>query len=65
MGGQFWNLIPLGFCREVCHKSGGELWKRNTVRESSSFYNIVSSDFVRACEKTMLALHLSEWLEWK
>ena len=25
LGGQIWNLIPLGFCREECHESGGEL----------------------------------------
>ena len=58
-------MMPLGFCREVCHKSGGELWKCDTVRELSSFYSMVSSDFLRAWEKTMLYLPLSEWLEWK
>ena len=45
------------------------LARRDTVRESSSFCSIASSAmrrlYLRACEKTMLSLHLSEWLEWK
>ena len=45
------------------------LARRDTVRESSSFYSMVSSAmrrlYLRACEKTMLSLHVSEWLEWK
>ena len=39
------------------------------MRESSSFFSRVSSAmrrlYLRTYEKTMLSLHLSEWLEWK
>ena len=45
------------------------LAKRDTSRESSSFCSMVPSPvrrlYLRACEKTMLSLCLSEWLEWK
>ena len=45
------------------------LARRDIVRESSSFCSMLSSArrrlYLRACEKTMLSLHLSEWLEWK
>ena len=45
------------------------LVKRDTIRESSCFCSMMSSTmrrlYLRACEKTMLSLHLSEWLEWK
>ena len=45
------------------------LVRRDTARESSSFLSTVSSAmrrlYLRACEKTMLSLHLREWLEWK
>ena len=45
------------------------LARRDIVRESSSFCIMLSSAlrrlYLRACEKTMLSLHLSEWLEWK
>ena len=45
------------------------LAKRDTARESSSFCSMVPSParrlYLRACEKTMLSLCLSEWLEWK
>ena len=45
------------------------LAKRDNVRESSSFYSMLSSAmrrlYLKACEKIMLSLHLSEWLEWK
>ena len=40
------------------------LAKRDNVRESSSFYSMLSSAmrrlYLKACEKTMLSLHLSE-----
>ena len=45
------------------------LARRDIVRESSSFCSMLSSAmrrlYLRACEKTMLSLHLREWLEWK
>ena len=45
------------------------LARRDTVRESSSLCSVVSSAmwrlYLRACEKSMFSLHLSEWLEWK
>ena len=45
------------------------LARRDTARESSFFCSMASSAmrrlYLRACEKTMLSLHLSEWLEWK
>ena len=41
--------------------------RRDTVRESSSLCNMVSSAmrslYLRACEKTMPSMHLREWLE--
>ena len=53
----------------VLSSKGYFLARRDTVRESSSFCSIASSAmrrlYLRACEKTMLSLHLSEWLEWK
>ena len=52
-------MISKGYC----------LVRRDIARESSSFCSRVSSVmrrlYLRACEKTMLSLHLSEWLEWK
>ena len=51
------------------NSKGYFLARRDTLRESSSFCSIVSSAmkrlYLRACEKTVLSLHLSEWLEWK
>ena len=48
---------------------GHFLARRDIVRELSSFCSIVSSAmrtlYLRACEKTMLSLHLSKWSEWK
>ena len=45
------------------------LARRGTVGEWSSFCSMVSSAmrrlYVRACQKVMLSLHLSEWSEWK
>ena len=42
---------------------------RDIVRELSSFSSMLSSAmrrlYLRACEKAMLSLHLSERLEWK
>ena len=42
---------------------------RDNVSESSSFCSMVSSAmrrlYLRACEKAILSLHLSQWLEWK
>ena len=50
-------MISKGYC----------LARRDTVRESSSFCSKASSAmrrlYMRACEKTMRSLHLSEWLE--
>ena len=43
--------------------------RRDTVRKSNSFCRRVSSAmrrlYLRAFKKTILSLHLSEWLEWK
>ena len=54
--------------REIT-SNGYFLARRDIVRESSSFCSTLSSAmrrlYLRACEKTMLSLHLSEWLEWK
>ena len=51
----------------VIISKGYFLARRDTVRESSSFCSSVSSAMrrlnLRACEKTMLSLHLSEWSE--
>ena len=45
------------------------LARGDIVRESSSFCSMLSSAmrrlYLRTCEKTMLSLHLSEWLGWK
>ena len=53
----------------VITSNGHFLAWRDIVRESSSFCSTLSSAmrrlYLRACEKTMLSLHLSEWLEWK
>ena len=53
----------------VITSNGYFLARRDVVRESSSFCSTLSSAmrrlYLRACEKTMLSLHLSEWLEWK
>ena len=43
--------------------------RRGTGRKSSFSCSIASSVIrsfhLRACEKTMISLHLTEWLEWK
>ena len=43
--------------------------RRDILRESSSFCSMLSSAmrrlYLRVSEKTMLSLHLSEWLERK
>ena len=43
--------------------------RRDTARELSSFCSMMSSAmrrlYLRTCEKTMLSLHLSKWLEWE
>ena len=43
--------------------------RRGTGRKSSFSRSIASSVIrsfhLRACEKTMISLHLTEWLEWK
>ena len=53
----------------VMISKGYFLARRDTVRESRSFCSMVSSAMrrlhLRACEKRMLSLHLSEWLGWK
>ena len=52
----------------VMLSKGYFLARRDTASELSSFCSRVSSAmrlYLRACEKTMLSLHLSEWLEWK
>ena len=53
----------------VMTSRGYFLARRSIVRESSSFCSMLSSAmrrlYLRACEKTMLSLHLCEWLEWK
>ena len=45
------------------------LTRRDIVREPSSFCSMLSSAmrrlYLKACEKTILSLHLSGWLEWK
>ena len=50
-------MISRGYC----------LARSDTVGESSSFCSRVSSAMrrlcLRVCEKTILSLHLSEWLE--
>ena len=42
---------------------------RDTVRESNSFCSMMSSAlrrlYLRGCKKTIVFLHLSEWLKWK
>ena len=61
-----WNRA-LEMLRVMISK-GYFLARKDTVRESSSFCRRVSSAmrlYLRSCEKTMLSLHLSEWLEWK
>ena len=54
---------------QVMTSKGYFLARRDIVRETSSFCSMLSSAmrrlYLRACEKTMLSLHLSEWLEWK
>ena len=49
------------------NSKGYYLARRDTVGEPSSFSSRVSSVmrrlYVRACEKTMLSLHLGEWLK--
>ena len=53
----------------VMISKGYSLAGRDPARKWSSFYSMVSSVmrrlYLRACEKTMLSLHLHEWLEWK
>ena len=45
------------------------LARRDTVRKIEFFCSMLPSAmrrlYLRACEKTMLSLHLSEWLKWK
>ena len=54
---------------QVITSDGYFLARRDIVRESSSFCSTLSFAmrrlYLRACKKTMLSLHLSEWLEWK
>ena len=54
---------------QVITSKGYFLARTDIVRKSSSFCSISSSAmrrlYLRACEKIMLSLHLSEWLEWK
>ena len=56
----------LEMLQEIISK-GYYLARRDTVGEPSSFSSRVSSVmrwlYVRACEKTMLSLHLGEWLK--
>ena len=53
----------------VMTSKGYFLARRDIVRKSSFFCSMLSSAmrglYFRACGKTMLSLHLSEWLEWK
>ena len=53
----------------VIISKGYFLARRDIVRESISFCNVVSSAirrlYLRVCEKIMFSLHLSERLEWK
>ena len=53
----------------VMTSKGYFLARRYIAKESSSFCTILSSAMrrlcLRSCEKTMLSLHLSEWLDWK
>ena len=54
---------------QVMISKGYFLARRDIVRESSSFCSMVLSAmrrlYLRASDKTMLSLHLSQWLEWK
>ena len=54
-------MLQVMFSKRYC------LASRDTARESCSLCSRVSSAmrrlYLRACEKTMLSLHLSEWLE--
>ena len=54
---------------QVMISKGYVLARTGTLGEWSSFCSMVSSAmrrlYLRACEKVMLSLHLSEWLEWK
>ena len=54
---------------QVITSDGYFLARRDIVRESSCFCSTLSFAmrrlYLRACKKTMLSLHLSEWLEWK
>ena len=49
--------------------SNGCFLTRRDIARDVSFCSMWSSTmrrfYLRACEKTMLSLHLSEWLEWK
>ena len=53
----------------VITSNGYFLARRDIVRELISFCSTLPSAmrkiYLRACEKTMLSLHLSEWMEWK
>ena len=53
----------------VMISNGYFLAREDIVRESSSFCSKLSSAtwrlYLRACEKNLLSLHLSEWLQWK
>ena len=54
---------------QVMISKGYFLARRNTVRQLNSFCSRVSSAmrklYLRACDKAMLSLYLSEWMEWK
>ena len=54
-----WVINYKGYCMS----------RRDTVRKSNSFCSRASSAmrrfYLRAFKKTILSLHLSEWLEWK
>ena len=54
---------------QLITSNGYFLARRNIARESSSCCSTLLSAmrrlYLRACKKTMLSLHLSEWLEWK
>ena len=80
LGGLLWDLMPWWYHGEgryggalemfwVMTSSGYFLQSRDIARESSSSCSKLSSAirrlYLRACKKTILSLHLSEWLEWK
>ena len=70
--GNLWRKVPWEWRRalemlRVMISKGYCLARRDTARELSFFRSRASSALrrlcLRACEKTMLSLHLSEWLE--